>query len=179
MVITNGCVTLRAIEEKDFDILYEMMNSEAIEKAMGHCTLPLSRHQHREWIANYRNTKEQIRLMIELENGATIGVIMLFDIDMRNGTAEVGYKISAPKDNRLKGDMTDALCGMLNFAFDELRLNCVTARAIEGNEASIRLLERVGFSKEGALRQRLYQSGRYCDVISFSVLKSEYKAVRV
>ncbi|MGN0403301.1 MAG: GNAT family N-acetyltransferase [Acetatifactor sp.] len=170
---------LRAMEERDIDLLFEMINSPEIEKALGNFCLPVSESQQREWVLNFRNTEKQIRLMIELLSGVTIGVIMLYDIDMKNGTAEVGYKISAPKESRMKGDMTDALCGMLNYAFDELRLHCVTAHAIEGNEASIRLLEKVGFSKEGILRQRVYQSGRYCDVFSFSVLKSEYEAVKI
>ena len=117
--------------------------------------------------------------MIELSNGETIGVIMLYDIDMKNGTAEVGYKISAPRENRIRGDMTDALRGMLDYAFYELRLQCVIAHSLSDNEASIRLLEKVGFIREGLLRQRVYQSGQYCDLISFSVLKGEYEALQV
>lgn len=174
MVITNGCVTLRAIEEKDFDILYEMMNSATIEKAMGHCTLPLSRHLHKEWLANYRNTKEQIRLMIELENGATIGVMMLFDIDMQNGTAELGHKLSASLEKRMKGDIYDAVNGMLGYAFNILRLNCIYARIVDGNVFAEKVLKKSKFELEGVLRQRVYQDGRYLDMRSFSVTRDGY-----
>ncbi len=179
MIIKNGCVTLRAMEERDINLLFEMINSPEIEKALGNFCLPVSETQQREWVLNYRNTEKQIRLMIELSNGETIGVIMLYDIDMKNGTAEVGYKISAPRENRIRGDMTDALRGMLDYAFYELRLQCVIAHSLSDNEASIRLLEKVGFNREGLLRQRVYQSGQYCDLISFSVLKGEYEALQV
>lgn len=179
MIIKNGCVTLRAMEERDIDLLFEMINSPEIEKALGNFCLPVSELQQREWVLQFRNTEKQIRLMIELSGGVTIGVIMLYDIDMKNGTAEVGYKISALRENRMKGDMTDALRGILNYAFEELRLHCVTARSLAENEASIRLLEKVGFSREGILRQRVYQSGRYFDILSFSLLKEEFEAVRV
>lgn len=175
MVIKNGCVTLRAIEERDFDLLFEMINSPEIEKALGNFSLPVNERQQREWMQNYRNTEEQIRLMIELSNGHTIGVIMLYDIDMKNGTAEVGYKISAPREDRMQGDMLEALKAMLNYAFFELRLGCVAARVLEGNSASEKLLRRAHFSQEGTLRHRVYQNGRYYDVCSFSVLKSEYE----
>lgn len=175
MVIKNGCVTLRAIEERDFDLLFEMINSPEIEKALGNFSLPVNERQQREWMQNYRNTEEQIRLMIELSNGHTIGVIMLYDIDMKNGTAEVGYKISSPRENRMQGDMLEALKAMLNYAFFELRLGCVTARVLEGNKASETLLKQAHFAQEGILRHRVYQSGRYYDVCSFSVLKSEYE----
>lgn len=174
MIITNGCVTLRAIEEKDFDILYEMMNSSTIEKAMGHCTLPLSSQQHKEWIANFRNSNEQIRLMIDLENGATIGVIMLFDIDMKNGTAELGHKLIASCECRMKGDIYDALNGMLQYAFDILRLNCVYARTIEGNVFAEKILKKCQFQLEGTLRQRIYQDGKFLNMHSFSVVREDY-----
>lgn len=175
MIIQNGCVTLRAMEDRDFDLLFGMINSPEIEKALGNFSLPVSEKQQREWMQGYKNTKEQIRLMIELQNGHTIGVIMLYDIDMKNGTAEVGYKINAPKEQRMHGDMTDAIKGMLIYAFEELRLNCVVARAIEGNEASERLLGKTHFKKEGVLRSRVYQSGIYYNVGSFSVLRDEFK----
>lgn len=175
MIIKHGCVTLRAIEEKDSDILFRMINSSEIEKALGSFSLPVNEAQQREWIANYRNTEKQIRWMIELDNEAVIGVIMLYDIDMKNGTAEVGYKIMADKEVRMQGDMDDAMQGVLKYAFEELRLNCVTAHALADNVRSERLLERNGFVQEGLLRQRVYQSGAYVDMKVFSILQGEFE----
>lgn len=175
MIINNGCVTLRAIEEKDLAILFEMINSPEIEKALGSFSLPVNVTQQREWIKNYANTEKQIRWMIELSNGVTIGVIMLYDIDMKNGTAEVGYKTLADKEKRIKGDMDDAMQGVLEYAFNELRLNCVVAHTLADNERSKRLLLRNGFVEEGVLRQRVYQSGNYMDMEVLSILESEYK----
>ncbi len=175
MIIKNGCVTLRAIEEKDFDLLFQMINSPEIEKALGSFSLPVNESQQREWIENYRNTEKQIRLMIELENGAVIGVIMLYDIDMKNGTAEVGYKTMADKNSRMQGDIDDALQGVLNYAFKELRLNCVVAHTLSDNIPSERLLMRNGFVQEGLLRQRVYQSGSYVDMKAFSILAKEFE----
>ena len=176
MIIKNGCVTLRAIEEKDTDLLFQMINSPEMEKALGSFSLPVNEAQQRAWIESYRNTEKQIRWMIELENGATIGVIMLYDIDMKNGTAEVGYKTLADKDIRIKGDMDDAMQGVLDYAFKELRLNCVVAHTLSDNVPSERLLVRNGFVQEGLLRQRIYQSGSYVDMKAFSILKSEFEA---
>ncbi len=174
MIIKNGCVKLRAIEERDFDILYSMINSPEIEKALGNFSLPVSEKEQKDWIANFRNTERQIRLMIELENGNTIGVMMLYDIDMKNGTAEVGYKSMASRKDRLPGDMYDALTGMMKYAFEELRLNCIVAHTVADNEASERLLRKAGFSQDGLLRQRIYQSNAYWDMKAFSILKSEF-----
>lgn len=176
MIIKNGCVTLRAIEKKDAALLLQMINSPEIEKALGSFSLPVSEAQQQEWVANYRNTEKQLRLMIELENGATVGVIMLYDIDMKNGTAEIGYKLLADREVRIKGDTDDAVQGVLQYAFRELRLNCVTAHTLADNIKSERLLKRNGFTEEGLLRQRVYQGGSYVDMKAFSILKGEFEA---
>lgn len=176
MILENGCVKLRAIEDKDFDILYNMMQSPEIEKAMGHCTMPISPEQQKEWMGKYRNSDTQIRLMIELENGKTIGVIMLFDIDSKNGTAELGHKIMASLEDRIRGDIECAVKAMLTYAFDYLRLNCVYCRTIEGNVFAEKLLKKVGFEMEGVLRQRIFQEGKFIDMHSFSLLKADFEA---
>lgn len=175
MIIKFGCVTLRAIEERDFDILFKMINSPEIEWALGSFSLPVNETQQREWIKNYANSARQIRWMMELSNGAVIGVIMLYDIDMKNGTAEVGYKTLADKEVRIKGDIDDAMQGVLDYAFNELRLNCVVAHTLTDNERSKRFLVRNGFVTEGILRQRVYQNGAYADMEVLSILQSEYK----
>jgi RimJ/RimL family protein N-acetyltransferase len=116
--------------------------------------------------------------MIELSNKKTIGLSMLFDIDMKNGTAEFGHKISAPAEDRIRGDVVDAVNGMLNYAFNYLRLNCVTARVIEGNIFAEKTLRKVGFQLEGTLRQRVFQEGGYLDMNSFSITKDEFNSKR-
>jgi len=174
MILENGCVKLRAIEERDFDILYNMLQSPEIEKAMGHCTMPISPEQQKEWMSRYRNSESQIRLMIELENGKTIGVIMLYDIDTQNGTAELGHKIMASLEDRIRGDIECAVKTMLTYAFDYLRLNCIYCRTLDGNVFAEKLLKKVGFEMEGVLRQRIYQEGKYMDMHSFSLLKEDF-----
>lgn len=178
MIIQNGCVTLRAIEERDTELLLRMINSPELEWAMGSFSMPVSEAQQREWIRNYRDTEKQLRFMIEPENGITIGTIMLYDIDMKNGTAEVGYKIMAEKEKRIRGDMDDAMQGVLSYAFLELRLHCVTARTLTDNLPSEKLLLRNGFTEEGILRQRVFQRGGYRDMKMFSVLECEFKKRR-
>ena len=116
-MIQKDCVILRAMEERDFDLLFRMINSPEIEKALGSFTLPVNENRQREWMKNYRDTREQIRWMIELVNGVTIGVIMLYDIDMKNGTAEVGYKLMAERENRMPGDIDTALQAVWSMGF--------------------------------------------------------------
>lgn len=174
MIIKFGCVTLRAIEEKDFELLFYLINAPEIENYTVGWNFPINRVAQKCWMENFRNSSESIKLMIELENSKTIGMIMLENLDWKNRTAEIGYKINAPKEDRIKGDMTDAVKGMLKYAFNELGLNCVTTAILEDNVRSLNLCKRVGFVEEGILRERVYKDGKFKNLVSVSYLKEEF-----
>lgn len=178
MVIKNGCVTLRAVEETDFDLLFYLINAPEIECMTENFHLPISSSEQKKWMQNYSNTMSDIRLMIELNNGNTIGMIMLNDIDLINGSAGISYKISASPQDRIPGDITDAIDGMLNFAFNELRLNCVISATLDYNVFSLKLMRKMHFTQEGVLRKRIYKNGEFHDQIIFSILSSEFKEYR-
>lgn len=173
MVIKYGCITLRAIEERDLDLLFYLINAPEIETCTVGWNFPVSYRAHRQWIEDYRCSSKDIRLMIELSNSKTIGMVMLEDIDWKNRTAEMGIKVGVSQD-RMKGDTVDAVRGMLKYAFEELGLNCVRAVILEDNILSHNLCRRVGFTEEGVLRSRTYKRGKFLNLISYSMLKEEF-----
>jgi len=75
--------------------------------------------------------------------------------------AEIGYDL-APSAWR-QGFMTEALTAVLEHGFAQLQLNRIEALVHPKNEASVRLLERLGFQKEGLLRQYFRQGDMYYD----------------
>ncbi|KKO62227.1 putative ribosomal N-acetyltransferase YdaF [Janthinobacterium sp. KBS0711] len=77
------------------------------------------------------------------EHGQLIGRANLKDIDRQAQTAEVGYRIGQQQAG--KGLATAALRYLITLAQDEWRLQRLCAYAIDGNAASIRVLERCGF----------------------------------
>ena len=176
MLIKYGCVTLRAIEENDWELLLSMMNSPEIDMYVGNAHLPASELSQKNWISQYKNTDETIRLMIELNNGKTIGMIMLQHIDYRNQIAELGIKtyVSDVQD-RLPHDTDDAYNAMLKFAFDELNMNCIYCFVTDDNMRSLKFHNRLGFKEDGVLRHRLYSSGIHKNLVAFSMLKDEFE----
>lgn len=178
MWIIHGNAKLRAIEEDDFELLYFMINNPDMEHASGGFNYPVSKEQQREWMRNYRCTDKDIKLMIELVNGKTIGVVMLQDIDWKNRKAEIGYKSFARPEDRMKGDMADAVSGILKYAFDELGMNCIYLEISEDNASSLRLAKKLKFQQEGIVRERAYSQGRFKNKVILSMLKSEYEAYR-
>lgn len=86
--------------------------------------------------------------------------------------AEIGYDLE--KDSWKQGIMTEALLAMLSYGFEQMGLNRVEALVYIENDASIRLLERLGFQKEGLLRQYFRRDETYYDHWLLSLLKAEW-----
>lgn len=72
-----------------------------------------------------------------------------------------------------KGLMTAAVRATVAFAFETLHLNRVEAACLPHNAASIRLLEKVGFTREGYARKYLCIEGRWQDHILFGLVRSD------
>ena len=70
-------------------------------------------------------------------------------------------------------DRTAAVRLALSFAFGHLGLQRVEAACLPHNEASIRLLERVGFRKEGLARRYLCINGRWQDHVLYAILSTD------
>ena len=90
--------------------------------------------------------------------------------------AVLGYDLARPHWNR--GIMTEALTAVLQFGFEKMALNRIEALVITGNEASYRLLARLGFQQEGTLRQYELVKGRFVDMEMFSILAEDHRGAR-
>jgi ribosomal-protein-alanine N-acetyltransferase len=102
-----------------------------------------------------------------LLGGVTIGGV-------RRGVAQaatLGYWIGAPYAQR--GHMTRAVAAIVGFGFSSLRLHRIEAACIPNNVASVRVLERNGFQREGFARSYLRINGAWRDHILFGLLEGE------
>ncbi|MGI6161402.1 MAG: GNAT family N-acetyltransferase [Christensenellales bacterium] len=173
MNIDSGRVILRAIEEADLAFLQDMMNDPAIEKMIAGYAFPVSYDRQVRWFSSYDQQKE-LRCMIQLKDGPAIGMIMLTNIDHKNQTAELAQKTKAKPEDRRPGDMVDAMMGILNYAFNELNLNCVYGTVLEYNLMSRKLAAKCGLKEEGILRQRIFKGGKHHNVIANSVIREDF-----
>lgn len=100
-----------------------------------------------------------------------VGSAFLVDVDLERRHAELGYWITP--DEQGNGYATEAADLCLTHAFDQLGLHKVWARTNEDNEASQRVLEKLGFQREGVLREHWFGFGRFVDEYRFGLLESE------
>ncbi len=105
------------------------------------------------------------------ETGHLIGTIGFMWWNREYHSAEVGYSLSRAQWN--KGLMTEALREVIRFGFDEMALHRIEAQHETDNPSSGRVMEKAGMRKEGVLRGRLFNKGRYVDVALYAILRDE------
>ncbi|MBR4539413.1 MAG: GNAT family N-acetyltransferase [Clostridia bacterium] len=105
------------------------------------------------------------------DSGRMIGTIGFMWVNYEYSSAEVGYSLSREYWNR--GVMTEALRRVVEFGFQEMRLNRIEAQHEVDNPASGRVMAHVGMRYEGTLRQRLKNKGRFVDVALYAILRGD------
>lgn len=86
-----------------------------------------------------------------------IGLVLIKNIDERSRTAEIGYMID--KHYEGKGIIRESCRLMIEFIFNELKMNKITICCDENNERSIGIAKRFGFELEGILKQSIRING--------------------
>lgn len=127
-----------------------------------------------EVLQNRFKNKRGIRWGLYLkDSGKLIGTCGYHDVNGEALRAEIGYELS--RDFWRKGYMKEALEAILDYGFNNMGLNRIQALVVPENEKSIGILKRVGFTKEGVLRDYEYfrRSFKHCTMLS--ILKREYK----
>lgn len=102
--------------------------------------------------------------------GDVIGVINLSQI-VRGGfqAGVVGYSLD--REHEGQGLMSEALLAVIEFAFEELGLHRVMANYRPENDRSARVLERLGFEREGFAKEYLYMDGAWRDHVLTSLIR--------
>ena len=120
-------------------------------------------------------TGEYLRFGLEsVDDHALIGTCTLFNISRTCRRAEVGYGLASAAWG--KGYMHEALTALLGYGFDKMNLNRVEADVDPRNHASAKSLERLGFTREGFLRERWIIDGVVSDTAMFGLLQSGWRA---
>lgn len=117
--------------------------------------------------------KDAFTWVIEDGSGQAVGSITTHHCDRRNGT--FGYGINIAAERQKQGYATEAVRLVIKYYFDELRYNKAAVHVFSHNRASIALHEKLGFVKEGVLRQMVYTGGEYFDILCYGMTKSDFR----
>ena len=102
-----------------------------------------------------------------------LGTIGLWKFEFESYRAEVGFMLNRIQQN--KGYMFESLHQVLQYGFDDVNLHSIEARVDPQNTSSIKVLDKVGFQREGQLTESLFNKGQFRDNIIYSLLKRTYR----
>jgi len=172
----NDKFTLELIDNHHAEQLYQLVKA--------------NRQHLREWLpwVDHMRTVEDFKRYIgnskqryagQVEIGYVImagsqmvGRIGLYNIDLPNRHASIGYWIAT--EFMGQGIITGACKAVIDYSFNRLGLNRVEIRAGTENYKSQAIPQRLGFKKEGTIRQGEFVNNRFIDLFVFSMLKEEW-----
>lgn len=126
----------------------------------------------KESLKSYEEHKSMNTVIVYKDE--VVGVAGFNEFDWQNKHAAIGYWLG--KEYTGKGIMTRVVSELTELAFTQLKLNRVEIRAADGNKKSRAIPERLGFQKEGCIREAEWLYEKFVDHIVYGMLKREWFA---
>ncbi|MDW0118350.1 GNAT family protein [Sporosarcina thermotolerans] len=163
---------LRELTNEDAEGIFACFSNDDVTRFYGQETLKSIEEAKKivDFFSKSYIEKRGIRWGIERkETKGIIGTIGFNNWLSKHKRAEIGYEIH-PHQWR-KGYTSEAVSEVLSYGFDAMGLTRIGAVVFIENEASNKLLKKVGFQKEGVLRNYMYQDGKSYDTNVYSLIK--------
>ncbi len=175
--IRTDRLQLRPFDIADADALYAMQSSADV---LRYWDAPpwTDRERAGKFIEKCRKVAEDgtgVRLAVDrLQDGVFIGWCSLTGWDPDYRSASMGYCFTGTAWGH--GYATEAARALLGWAYDTLDLNRVQAETDTRNGASARVLEKLGFVREGTLRQDCVVNGDVSDSWVYGLISSDWRS---
>jgi RimJ/RimL family protein N-acetyltransferase len=167
-------IYLRALELEDYKISIQWRKDKEIWDMLGGRQYFVSEAYEKKWVEDSIFQTRDIKLAICLrENDLYIGNVYMTDFDYINRSCN-SHVLIGNRNYWGRGYAGEALKELLSFVFYERNINRVSARILEDNMQSLRLHEKLGFKKDGLLRQSVYKNGKYKNQYILSILMEEF-----
>ena len=174
--LTTDRLVLRWIEERDGASLRKVFGDPEVVRYWSSPALP----DDAAAVALAREIQELFRQRLLFQWGIAgrdddrlLGTATLWRVDLPHRRAEVGFALA--REAWGKGLMSEALRALLDHAFDVLGLHRIEADTDPRNRRSLALLERLGFRREGYLRERFHVAGELQDSVVLGLLRADWR----
>ncbi|MBL8029507.1 MAG: GNAT family N-acetyltransferase [Fibrobacteres bacterium] len=173
----NDLIRLRAMTAEDWEQSYlNMFDSDARRVLQYEIELPPTINGEKkaiEQFCEFNPASKRLMFSIENKQNELVGALNINSINERNGTFSIGMQID--RNCRSKGYGTAAMKKLLQYAFYERRLNKYNGSVLEGNIASLKMLEKLGVQIEGTRRQNVFTNGKYTNEILVGLTKEDFE----
>ena len=118
------------------------------------------------FILSAMNSDPRTLFAIATQTEAIGSIGLMIGTDVHRFTAEIGYWLAEPFWGQ--GIMTRAVKIITNYGLHDLKLHRIFAEPYVTNPASVRVLEKAGFAREGTLRANAFKDGKVLDQFLYS-----------
>jgi RimJ/RimL family protein N-acetyltransferase len=178
-MIKKGNIILREPREDDLNIWYRWLNDPEITKYQNKGKFPNTKNKQREYMMKMQESHTDVLFAIVHEvTGRHVGCVGLHNIDWINRSANLGIMIGC-KDYWKKGIGKLVWNMITKHGLFTLNLHRIYADCFVENKATVKIAQASGFKIEGNIRDKYYKDGKWYDAIIMSVLKDEFKEVKV
>ena len=165
-------VALTPLSTGDLPVMFSWINDRS-EVLWNAPYRPVTELQHSEWFETIQRRKDTAIFGIRLlDSQRLIGSCQLHSINEIHRSAELQIRLGE-SEGRGHGYGTEAVQLLLDFAFKDLNLRRVHVYVLGTNGRALRLYEKVGFVREGTLREAAHIDGRYVDIALLGILRDE------
>ena len=177
-VLKTKRLVLRQVTMKDAPWYFEHFNTKEIVEGQDHQgprNMKEARAELKLYFMDTFRRKRGVRWGITIKgDDKLIGSAGFYKwVQPERYQAEMGYDLNPAYWG--KGIMTEALIAIIQHGFDRMGLHRIEVLISHHNKRSQRLMQNLGFKREGVLRDHYFIEGRFSDDVIFSLLKEEWK----
>lgn len=178
MLLKSKRILLRPLQDSDKEAFFAYRSDSKANKYQG--WIPKTKADVNDFFEKLASTPNQADswfqwAIVEQKNNKLIGDIGTRFWGSTNQQVELGFTLD--KIYQRKGYATEALLLLIHHLFADLKEHRISASAHPANEASIRLLEKLGFRKEAHFVEGFYQHGEWVDDVVYALLAREWEGL--
>lgn len=165
-------IHLRSVERKDLPKIASLRNS---VETWPHLTdpIPVTEKDQEAWFSSISLRSGRFWAIACNKEHDFIGLARMDQHDAQNRSLRIGVDVEVAL--RGLGFGTKTYRTLFTYVFDELNIHRLWLQVLETNERGIHLYDRLGFKKEGILRDAVFRRGSYVGYIVMSILEQEYR----
>lgn len=171
-------LVLRPLTDEDAESVFEYCSDPEVSKFttwMSHKTLEDSKALIAYAKQNYqRSIPEPYAMTLKGQPRTVVGTVGWFWVSQSHKNIEIAYALSRSLWGQ--GLAYEASNAVIKSALKDHDIHRISSRCIAENVASARVMEKLGMKAEGTQRQAMFVKGRYVDIKTYAVLRSEFTA---
>lgn len=160
------------LDRQTLETIRNLRNNPEVRKWMYSDEI-ITKQEHRNFINSLRKDKKNFYFIV-MKDRNIIGVISIKRLDLRNRNGYLGIYSNPNLKMKNQGMMLGKV--LLKLAFEILKLHTLKLEVLENNERAIKLYEKLGFKKEGLLREFVHKDNNWINVIIMGLTENEYFA---